>query len=602
MTQLSERSFNLASMVTLILLTLIAFANSWPDALVFDDKFFAGIDRKTELNNLLQAFSVDAWNTGGWSGLYRPLLLINLELESRLFGDWNRGYHLVNIGLHVMTTLLLYGFLRKLLRLTARQPGNSDLCALVAALVFAVHPAHTEVINSVFNGSSLYVSLLALAGLWWLIQNLDSKPAVAWLGLGIAYFLALLFKESALTLPGIAVAMVIILTPGTFLTRVRRILPVFWLLIPLIVYFLLRAQALTPGGTESAGTVQDVYGLSVVIEQGHLPNSKIILGAAAVVGQAMKVIFWPHPLYLYYESPGDVMRVMYLLLNIAMLGSATILFFRGRPALALGLAFFYLAILPASRLIGGDGNLPHLAERYLYYPSIGLAIVLAFANRSVAERFSARPIVFAALPLLIVLTALTWDRNTDWGNQVLLFETEYARGQRGPNSLRLLVEASKQIGDLHRIELICDDHVPEQELRPGFADECGMTLINLGEFEKAKNSFEWAARNEAYRPKAYLNLSVVHAKLGDADTARKYYIDLLELVDDPAAREYAKAELLFRIHSHSRRHISQAAGHLEKALEIEPDYRQAKALLDAVHQILNSEATVGTRDSELNDP
>ena len=126
----------------LTLVTLLAFANAWPDALVLDDKMFAGEFRPNGLESLTEAFNRDVWNhLHISSGLYRPLLLINLELESRLFGSWNQGYHLVNIALHLLVTLLLYGFLRKLLQVAGKRGEHANLAALVAARYLPYTPS-----------------------------------------------------------------------------------------------------------------------------------------------------------------------------------------------------------------------------------------------------------------------------------------------------------------------------------------------------------------------------------------------------------------------------------------------------------------------------
>ena len=233
-----SRSRTWVAIIMLTVVTLMTFANSAPDALVFDDKVFVGPDAKHALEHPGEAFTRDVWDKPGiHGGLYRPLLMLNFEMESRWFGDWRPGYHVSNILLHLGTTLLLFGFLRFLLRRFHARPGDATLAALAAALVFAVHPIHTEVVNSVFNRSSMQVTLLSITGLWWLLALIEKRPVTAWLGLGLCYTAAILFKESALVLPGIAFAFVFLLFPGSPWQRIRRGLPVFWLLIPIIVYF-----------------------------------------------------------------------------------------------------------------------------------------------------------------------------------------------------------------------------------------------------------------------------------------------------------------------------------------------------------------------------
>lgn len=240
----TDRSGYTASLLILTLFTLLTFVNSWPDALVFDDKVFLGPESTHRLETLGEAFSRELWNQGG--GLYRPLLSVDFELQNRLFGSWRQGYHLVNILLHLLTTLTLFGFLRYFIRATRPDVENYQFYALLAALIFAVHPMHTEVVNSVFNKSSMYVSLAAAGGLWWLHSNLDERPFRAWFGFGLVYSIAILIKESALVLPGIAVAMIVLFTDGSLKVRIRRFLPVFLLLVPIAAYFWARAMAIAP--------------------------------------------------------------------------------------------------------------------------------------------------------------------------------------------------------------------------------------------------------------------------------------------------------------------------------------------------------------------
>ena len=107
-----SRSKTWTALIVLTVVTLLTFANAAHDALVFDDKFFVGPNKNAQLDNLGDAFKQDLWgkNRRG-KGLYRPLLLIKFELETRLFGAWLPGYHLVNIFMHLAATLALFGFL-----------------------------------------------------------------------------------------------------------------------------------------------------------------------------------------------------------------------------------------------------------------------------------------------------------------------------------------------------------------------------------------------------------------------------------------------------------------------------------------------------------
>ena len=398
--------------------------------MVFDDKVFAGPDRLNPLENLGDAFQRGLWGNeaGNGRGLYRPLLLINFELENRLFGSWTRGFHLVNVLLHLAATLALYGFLQHLVSRMGPKRETVQLAALLAALVFAVHPVHAEVINSIFNRSSILVSLFAIAGLWWLFAHLDSKPARAWIGLGVAYTIGIFFKESALVIPGIAVALIVILTPGSLLQRIRRFLPVFWLLLPIAVYFYLRSSALAQPAAGGLESMESGAELAIMLDATRLPGQDTLLSALTVLGGGLKLILWPYPLQLFYIYPSDVMIGFLIISQLLLIQAAIVLFFRGRPGLAAGLSFYYIAMLPASRLISMDGAGPHLADRYLYFPSIGLALALAFALVALLRRFGRRTVILFTFPLVLLLAALSWERNHEWRSELLLFETEYSWG------------------------------------------------------------------------------------------------------------------------------------------------------------------------------
>lgn len=595
----SDRRSVIAALVMLTLVCLLTFINAWPDRLVLDDKAFAGTSSELELETLSEAFSRDVWeHRDKPSGLYRPLLLINFELETKLFGDWYAGYHLVNIFLHVACTLLLFGFLRIILAQSSSHRLRLDLVALLTALVFAVHPVHTEVVNSVFNRSSLFVSLLAMSGLWCLLGQVKLRPAVAWGGLGLCYFLAMLFKESAVVIPGIAAVLLMLLTPGPPGARIRKTLPVFWLLIPLGLYLALRAHALgdpaTPGGVASSAT-----GLVTMAEQVRPPGIQTFLGVSAVIGQALKVIAWPYPLQLFYDRPSDTMQFVYLALNLATMATSVLLLLRGRIGMALGLSFFYLAILPASRLIGDGDSLPHLAERYLYFPSIGLTITLAFLLRYLVERFSPGLVIVTTLPVVVLLAALSWERNADWGSEILLFETEYSRTKDNPHTIRLLVSAHVDAGHFDRVRDICRAETAAQQQVAIFANTCAFAFVGSRDLDMAVQSFEWAAQDNRIRPEAYSNLAKIHAARGQPQIAANYYAKLMELTEDPALKAYLQGEMFSRLGGNNAWQLQTAIHYLQQALRLKPDFPAAQELLDETQARLSS---LEKPDESANDP
>ena len=180
------------------LVTFLAYWNAWPDALVFDDKMFAGQDRFNDLSLIPTYFNETVWSTTGYRDqLYRPVLLTSFALDFSLLGYNPAAWHLVNVVLHIMATLTLFILVRQMLRMSGLDGQSSTLLAMLAAMIFGVHPIHTEVVNSIFNRSSIFAALGIGSGLWWLLKYLESKPLIAWLGIWLVCWPTFFSRSSA---------------------------------------------------------------------------------------------------------------------------------------------------------------------------------------------------------------------------------------------------------------------------------------------------------------------------------------------------------------------------------------------------------------------
>jgi len=582
-----DHSKTWTSLVILTLFTLLTFVNSWPDALVFDDRIFFGPESDQRLENFAEAFSRDLWSgKNGPSGLYRPLLLIDFELQNRLFGAWQEGYHLVNILFHLVTSLTLFGFLRYLLRATQPDNKSHDLYALLAALVFAVHPVHAEVVNSVFNKSSMYISLAAIAGLWWLLANLEQRPARAWIGFGLVYCAAILCKESALVLPGIAVAMIVLLTEGGLKLRIRRFLPVFWLLVPLAVYFWIRGMVLASADGQTVIASDELLSMFSSAESFSYRSP---LTGFALFGQGLKLLAWPYPLRMYYGLPAGTALVAYIGIQALLVGWATYLLAKGRPMLAFALVFYYLAFLPSTRLTGFSGATFPLAERYLYFPSVGMTLALAFGLRALATRLGRKYLAMIMLPVLLTLAAISWDRNADWMSEAQLFETEYQSGSRDMTFMRNLIATHYNNDRFQRVKEICDENSSEFTQSLGFADACANTYVRTGHIDEAVAALLTHAREGDKgkdRIAARLKLVSIYLALKQFKEVASQYMAIIDQVEEPAGKALYKGELLLSIYPESREQLENARRLFQQAIELDPNLRVARKRIKQIDKKL----------------
>ena len=571
-----DRAFRLwFPLALLTVVTALAFANAWPDAVVLDDKFFVNNPQLPDWTEPEEMFRGDVWRTTtANSGLFRPALFVSLSIDSRLFGGWLAGYHLSNIALHVAVTLTLYGFLLHLLRALPHPPERPDYYALLAALVFAVHPVHTEAVNSVFNRSDMLVTLGAVAGLWWLLHHLRRRPALAWSGLGACYLLAMLSKETGVVIPGIAVALILFLADEPLARRVRRSLPVLWLLLPLALYFYLRARALS-------AEIPQLDGFAARVDEEMAfawAGLRGLLEAFGYWGEGLRLMIWPHPLKLHYGEATRLAWTVLVLMQVGLVIAGLLQLRRGRSVLLAALAWYYLALLPASRLLGPHAGEPALAERHLYFASAGPALGLAFLLAWVGRRYGRRSGVL--LPVLLAVLALmpvTWARNNDWRTDVRLFEREYRLSGDEAETLRLVTAAHQKRGNHARGAEICDRHTDRFGDLAQFTLNCGTLYNTLGRLEDAEQAFLTIPDDDSRYAGASGNLAVLYLRQGRVDEAIEAFRQAIEAEEDPAVKILRRGLMLAYLNPRDRERLAQARAFFDAAYEVQPMMDIAKA-------------------------
>ncbi len=141
----------------------------------------------------------------GYSYEYRPITHVSFAIEHWLLGEHPGVSHCINVLLYSFTVLLVF--------LTTRMMGSMESLhfPVIAALLFAVHPMHTETIASIKNRDELLAFLFGIGALYNTIGFLDRGGALRWLAVVILLILSLLSKTSG--------AVFLLLVPACFLLR-----------------------------------------------------------------------------------------------------------------------------------------------------------------------------------------------------------------------------------------------------------------------------------------------------------------------------------------------------------------------------------------------
>jgi hypothetical protein len=327
---------------------------------------------------------------------------------------------------HLAAALLLMAFTRRLLPET-RRPW-----AIVAGLVFVLHPITAETVD---NASFREDSLVTVFTLATLILALDRRPALAL----VAYALGLLSKESAVMAP----ALLALLRLGRFDRRIPRAFAAPEPAAPRSFAGRLGRVAveLVPYGVVTAIYLAIRFGpMNTPVAYARYPGGTFgdtLLGLPAIWAHDLRLLVWPWPLCADYTGyfrfgPQPWGPVLLALAIIAgYLALCALLIRRGERVAALGLGWFLLTLLPVSNLL--PMPIP-AAERFLYLPLCGIAIAAAVAVGRFSERLPAArarrragAVVIAALAALAVVLNL---RHGDWRDDQTLWQATVAVNPR----------------------------------------------------------------------------------------------------------------------------------------------------------------------------
>jgi hypothetical protein len=324
-----------------------------------------------------RSFAAPYWPPDLGGKLYRPLTVATYALDWLL--STHAWFHAVNLLWHAGVSVAVAAVARRL-------AGNT--AALIAGLIFAVHPVHVEAVANVIGRAELMAALGACLAVYAAVV----KQNVVWSA--VALLAGLLSKENAAVAPGL-IAWAWIVNADVAPRPERRRMVAFvasWVLI-LAGYLTLRWVVLHP-----FARLQDIAPVFV----GESPLA-IRFTAIAALADVARLLVFPLTLRVDY-SPAErtIVASLFdgrLLLGLVCLASWAALLLaawrRGWRVEALGLAWIAVAFLPVSNLLFPVGVL--LAERTLYLPSAGLALAAGAAlARLPADRLRLVAVVLVA--------------------------------------------------------------------------------------------------------------------------------------------------------------------------------------------------------------
>jgi protein O-mannosyl-transferase len=525
-------------------------------------------------------------NWGGWRELwdYAPLRIVGYAsfAMNHHFGQFQvAGYHVVNIIIHFLTGCAVLALAMGVVSTPAMRPlsspGVAQWMPFISGLLFLIHPLQTQAVTYIVQRLASLAALFYLSALacyvWARVSDEMWKRWFLFAGATLFSGLAFFTKQNTFTLPLAVLLAELIFFEGST-KRIFRLLAI----ITAGLGCLLAALA--------AFSWYDPFSLKAMEA---LTRETTVISRIQYLATQMKVLwiytrlfFLPVGLHLDHDVPLlDGLITLETLPFLAGHLMVLVLAIRARkkhPLLTFGVLFYYLAHIVESSFIPIRDV---LFEHRTYLPNAGFCLVTAWVTISVLPSLFGwlKPAVIA-LPMVAILSVMTWQRNQLWTDPVALWRDnatktpnkhrvldtyarhllEVGRNQEAaqilaltdrfeerdgndiqwPSAINHLIMLRRQ-GKLEEALAAADQYLsknPDPRVRSKILANKGNIYIEKRELGKAEGSLREALSVYPQNLPAMVNLGIVLFHKGARDEAKQIFIDALK--KDPQQAEARK--------------------------------------------------------------
>jgi tetratricopeptide (TPR) repeat protein len=554
---------------------------------------------------LLNLFTKAVWSfkDTGPSNYYRPVQVLLYFLDAQIFGRHPFGFHLTNVLVHAFCSAVAFLLLRRV---------TGERRAALAAVLFAVHPAHVESVAWIAGSTDVDCALPVFSCLLAWSRAHDAsvrRPAALVACSGLLFFLALLAKETAVVTPILALG----LLPISSRARPQRVnarwREAAWVMMSfgaaLALYVPVRLHALG--------------GLHPLVRHAGFTMPQVVANGLALVPRYLVLAFFPWKLmpdrvFVPVASLLDPAAVMGALILAGALAAAVALG-RSAPTATFGIGLLVLPLLPALQVqyVGPSAQ----ADRYLYIPSLGACLLLVEALAWVRRRLTG-PVtrnVLAAGCVLVSVTAAAWTMTaaTMWRNNESLARAGIALEPRSVIMRLILAHVLDEAGRLDEaygvarqaIDIDPLDHgaaalaadlrirseakTPESQIAmyqkllaadpgPSYVwTNLSIACVRAGRYQEAKDAAERALESDPNNTEALLSLGTAKGSLGDFAGQQSEALRLLQI--DPG---FAQGWLNLGVARLGLGALDQAEADLSHAMDLDPKLARAHLYLSLI--------------------
>ena len=536
--------------IFLISLTcILAYSNTMNVPFIFDD--IPIVASNPLIRDVGNFFDIGVMNDHRYVGK------LTFALNYALHGLDVRGYHLVNLLIHVVNGVLVY----LLVVASFRAPGlagsrlDGRLVGLITALLFVSHPLQTQAVTYIVQRYTSLGTMFYLLGVlgyvrwrlgeggWWYLVGLVSAVA------------GMKTKEIVFTLPLVIGLYEVVFFEGGA-RRFLYVLPFVGSMVLVPLSFIGKVGAL-------GELVEEVERVTSV-EEG-LGRWQYILTEVRVLVSYLRLVFLPVGQNLDYDyrvSEGMDWEVLGSGVVLGVLLVAGVVFGRGRwvegRLVGFGLLWFFVCHLVEGFLV----VLPDVIfEHRMYLPMYGVVVavvVLVVWGAGAVGR--QREAVVVMMLVVLVLVVMSYRRNQVWTDEVRLWQDVVSKSPNKARAYNNLGYVYSERGWFQEAEKAFKKALQLRPDHPGTHYNLGNLYLSMGQLDMAIEEYQKAIALKPDYIEAHNNLAIAYKRKGMYEKAVNEYQTVLRLNPQFAVAHYNLANLYFlmgRI-GDARRHYQEA--------------------------------------------
>lgn len=574
----------LGSAALIVVAGALVYLNSFSGQIVFDDYV---INEDPSIRQL--------WPPWGAmtspQQVARPLVGLSLAINYAISGTELWSYHLFNLVIHILAGLALFGVVRRTLlseRLKDRFGGASTGLALAIALIWLVHPLHTESVTYLIQRSEAMCGLFYLSALYCVIRAHSGRNTRRWCVAAVLSCAAGMASKPVMATAPILIAIYDwIFLSGSFKELLKRRAILYASLAATWTILAATVLAANPHQESAGFSLREMTPLSYLATQ------------FGVMVHYLRLSMWPYDLCIDYGWPiaSGIGEIAGYAIAVAALGLGTLAALKRRPEVGFLGVWFLLILAPTSSIMP---ILDLAVEHRTYLSLAAIAAFVVLGAYRVAPRFLsslrqedssiARWLAVGAVAIVTAwFGSLTVERNSYYQSQKAMWLDVVRKrpdNPRGHSNLGLYLANE---GDLSAAIQQFEEALRLNPNHPDALNNMGMALANSGDRAGAIPYFQRAIQVRPKINNARFNLGQVFASQSQFDEAIAQYRE--ELKVNPG---YAEARLQLASALEQQKRFGEAVAGYRETLALAPNWAQPLCRLALL--------LVGDEAPEVRDP